>query len=74
MKNFFNKLWKSTLMILIGLGSSLYSFFKGLTLLLFFFLAAEVIVGFMFLKGLTLNFVKGYDGVQGYLKNINFKL
>ena len=74
MKNFFNKLWKSTLMILIGLGSSLYSFFKGLTLLLFFFLAAEVIVSFMFLKGLTLNFVKGYDGVQGYLKNINFKL
>ena len=74
MKNFFDKLYKSILMVLIGIGSTIYSFFKGLTLLLFFFLAAVVIVSFMFLKGLTLNFVKGYDGVQGYLKNINFKL
>ena len=68
------KLGRAALYLILGFGKSIYSWIKGLTLLFFFILAAVVLISYMAIKGLILNFVGGFDKVNNYFKNINFNV
>ena len=74
MKKFFNKAKETALMAVFGIGKALYSFSRGLLFLSFFMIAGQLILLYLFLKGLYLDFAGGHVKVENFFENINFKL